>query len=149
MYRYMSPVKQKRATLGSDPLRDNRIEVRRISVWGSHMVSPPHHSDCLDIRKFLIMPQKPRGSGGSAPGKILIPYGLKIPFSVEPRHFHGPGSSQTSGKSWSTTSQPTQCNVASLLARFRCNDHTVDDDPTVPMLPITSDTKSILPIFLS
>ena len=35
MYSYPCPAKQKRATLGSDPSRDSRMRLRRISVWGS------------------------------------------------------------------------------------------------------------------
>ena len=42
MYSYPCPAKQKRATLGSDPSRDSRMRLRRISDWGSLMVSLPH-----------------------------------------------------------------------------------------------------------
>ena len=45
------------------------------------MEEPP-----VDIQKFLIMHRNPGGLG-QRPGKMLIPYGPRFPFYVEPRHF--------------------------------------------------------------
>ncbi|MBA7642145.1 hypothetical protein ES703_49832 [subsurface metagenome] len=84
MYSDPYPVKQMRATLRSDPLRDNRMRLRRISVRGNLWVSPP------SIRykgypELPLMPQKPRGFGGRAPKYYCLSENLEITFHAEPR----------------------------------------------------------------
>ena len=82
------PVKQRRATLGSDPLRDNRTRLRRIFRPGKPTSFP---TSCLsEYPELPLMPQKPRGSGGRAPNFIRLFQERKIPFHVEPRHSYGP-----------------------------------------------------------
>jgi hypothetical protein len=77
------PVKRRRATLGSDPLRDSRMRLRRITVRGSLNTSPPPFGV---IQSCLLCLEKPRGSGGRAPGNSSLFKNGKIPFHAEPRH---------------------------------------------------------------
>jgi len=67
MYKHDCPAKQKRATLGSDPPRDSRMRLRRISVGGNRAVSPPRLLAEADIQSCLSCLRKPRGFGGRAP----------------------------------------------------------------------------------
>ena len=77
-------VKQRRATLGSDPSRDNRMRLRRIFRSGKPTNFP---TSCLsEYPELPLMPRKPRGSGGRAPNFIRLFQERKIPFHAEPRH---------------------------------------------------------------
>jgi len=75
------PVKQKRATLASDPPEDSRMRLRLITVRASHRTSPPPYSGYLELP---LMPNKPRGSGGRAPGIIRSFNNGKTRFRAEP-----------------------------------------------------------------
>ena len=66
---YRCPVKRKRATLGSDPLRDSWMRLRRITVRGSLDTSPPPF--CV-IQSYLLCLEKPRGLGAEPP--VMVAY---------------------------------------------------------------------------
>jgi len=105
------PVKQKRATLGSDPLRDNRTRLQWIFRPGKPISFP---TSCLsEYPELPLMPQKPRGSGGRAPNFIRLFQERKIPFHVEPRQYyasHPTGIGAVSG-SGTTTATPPRSTV--------------------------------------
>ena len=81
------PGKQRRATLGNDPLRDTRTRLRRIFRPGKPTIFP---TSCLsEYPELPLMPRKPRGYGGRAPNFIRLFQERKIPFHVEPRQYRG------------------------------------------------------------
>ena len=63
---YACPVKRRRATLRSDPSRDNRMRLRRIFRPGEATIGFPasYHWNILSCLPCL---KKPRGFGGRAP----------------------------------------------------------------------------------
>jgi len=77
------PVKQRRATLRSDPLRDTRTRLRRIFRQGKPISFPTSYLS--EYPELPLMPQKPRGYGGRAPNFIRLFQERKIPFYAEPR----------------------------------------------------------------
>jgi hypothetical protein len=78
------PGKQRRATPGSDPLRDTRTRLRRIFRPGKPTSFP---TSCLsEYPELPLMPRQPRGYGGRAPNFIRLFQERKIPFHAEPRH---------------------------------------------------------------
>ena len=79
------PVKQRWATLGSDPLRDSRMRLRRIFRPGKPKSFPTF--PFTEYPELPHMPKKPRGYGGSAPGISRLFKKRKIPFSAEPRQW--------------------------------------------------------------
>jgi len=84
------PGKQRRATLGSDPLRDTRTRLRRIFRPGKPTSFP---TSCLsEYPELPLMPQKPRGYGGRAPNFIRLFQERIIPFHAEPRQSGAPDS---------------------------------------------------------
>jgi len=84
------PVKQRWATLRSDPLRDTRTRLRRIFRPGKSTCFPT--SSLSEYPERPPMPQKPRGYGGRAPNFIRLFQERKIPFHAEPRQFPGPAA---------------------------------------------------------
>ncbi len=82
MYSYLGLVKRKRATLGSDPLRDNQMRLRRISVWGSHTVSPPPLLRYTDIQSYLLCLKNPRGLGTESPDTFAFFRSGKFHFTL-------------------------------------------------------------------
>jgi len=77
------PVKQRRATLGSDPLRDSRMRLRRIFRPGKSISFPT--SSSWEYLELPPMPQKPRGYGGRAPNFVRNFEEREIPFHAEPK----------------------------------------------------------------
>jgi len=82
MYSYSCLVKRKRATLGSDPLRDNQMRLRRISVWGGHTVSPPPLLRYTDIQSYLLCLKNPRGLGTESPDTFAFFRSGKFHFTL-------------------------------------------------------------------
>ena len=80
MYTY--PCLVKRATLGSDPLRDNQMRLRRISVWGSLTVSPPPSLGYIDIQSYLLFLKNPRGLGTESPDVFAFFRSGKFHFTL-------------------------------------------------------------------
>ncbi len=79
------PVKRRRATLRSDPLRDSRMRLRRIFRRGKpRSASPPLVKRISRAASNAL--EKPRGSGGRAPRIIRLIKNWEIPFHAEPRH---------------------------------------------------------------
>ena len=64
-YACYSPVKQRRATLGSDPLRDNRMRLRRIFRPGKPSNFPT--SFLQNIQSCLLCLKNPGGLGAEPP----------------------------------------------------------------------------------
>jgi hypothetical protein len=77
------PAKQRRATLGSDPLRDSRMRLRRIFRPGKPISFPT--SSSWEYPEPPQMPQNPRGYGGRAPNFIRLFQEREIPFHAEPK----------------------------------------------------------------
>jgi len=82
MYSYLCLVKRKRATLGSDPLRDKQMRLRRISVWGGLTVSPPPLLGDMDIQSYLLCLKKPRGLGTESPDTFALFRSGKFHFTL-------------------------------------------------------------------
>ena len=78
------PVKRRRATLGSDPLRDSWARLRRISVRGDPRASPPLLR-AGDIQSCLLCLRKPQGFGGRAPNYTRLSKRWRVSLHVEPR----------------------------------------------------------------
>ena len=82
MYTYPCLVKRKRATLESDPLRDNQMRLRRISVWGSLTVSPPTLLGYIDIQSYLLCLKNYRGLGTESPDTFAFFRSGKFHFTL-------------------------------------------------------------------
>ena len=82
---YDYPAKRRRATLRSDPSRDNRMRMRRIFRPGKPQPASPPLNTAIS-RAASNASKKPRGSRGRAPDFCRLFKNAKIPFHAEPRH---------------------------------------------------------------
>ena len=81
---YDYPAKRRRATLRSDPSRDNRMRMRRIFRPGKPQPASPPLNTAIS-RAASNASKKPRGSRGRAPDFCRLFKNAKIPFHAEPR----------------------------------------------------------------